>query len=267
MTYTPLRLSTCLSLLTLLAACGERGVPVEAATAVAKETDSDVGLREGGYGIVRAGDLHFGDSEVTWTIYTSKPMRIALDLIGGKGYIGNESETLLSEGPCIYHIRFSQEEVEGSDLLTGVSVLGGEEASGAVLAAVPDFKEQSAFRFTLDIGASDTVNAPAIPAKITSSSSSSGWVPGSRTEEQEVSATRMASAIGGEDLEQYTLGEPIYLAHCVELIGETTSISANQRGDDFMVRYAIDSEEAREVPLSEYEGRAWALRLMLTQQD
>jgi hypothetical protein len=183
-------------------------------------------------------------------------MRIALDLIGGKGYIGNESETLLSEGPCIYHIRFSQEEVEGSDLLTGVSVLGGEEASGAVLAAVPDFKEQSAFRFTLDIGVSATVES--IPAKITSSSSSSGWVPGSRTEEQEVSATRMASAIGSEDLEQYTLGE---------LIGETTTISANQRGDDFMVRYAIDSEEAREVPLSEYEGRAWALRLMLTQQD
>ncbi|MDE0914375.1 MAG: hypothetical protein OSB57_04270 [Planctomycetota bacterium] len=267
MTYTPLRLSTSLSLLTLLAACGERGVPVEAATAIAKETDSEVGLREGGYGIVRAGDFHFGDSEVTWTIYTSKPMRIALDLVGDKGHIGNESETLLAEGPCIYHIRFSQEEVEGSDLLTGVSVLGGEEASGAVLAAVPDFNGQSAFRFTLDIGASDTVNAKAIPAEITSSSSSSGWVPGSRTERQEVSATRMASAIGSEDLEQYTLGEPIYIAHCVELIGETSSISAFQRGDDFMVRYAIDSEEAREVPLSEYEGRAWALRLMLTQQD
>jgi hypothetical protein len=53
----------------------------------------------------------------------------------------------------------------------------------------------------------------------------------------------------------------------MELPSENGSIAAYESGDELMVRYSTDSEEKREVPLSEYEGRAWALKLTLTEAE
>ncbi|HIK59183.1 MAG TPA: hypothetical protein EYF98_00645 [Planctomycetes bacterium] len=281
MRHTARRFSTSLSLLLVaaLAACGETEISYKLKSVSAEEFSSGVQLREGAYGIVRSGDLSFGDSEVTWTIYAQKPLQLAWSLQGSNGSVGGESIFTMSEGKAVYLLRLSQEEVKGEDFLGGLGVLGGEEASDAVLAAVPDFETSSAFRYRLEVEVLDTeVNlislSVAFPelqtttsSKTTASSSSSGWVPGSVKRGAGAGGSRIASAKGGEFLEQYELGETLYLAHCMELPSENGSIAAYESGDELMVRYSTDSEEKREVPLSEYEGRAWALKLTLTEAE
>jgi len=264
MTNTSFRLSTSLSLLALLAAC------------------SGGEFEEGSYGIIRAGHLSsLGDSEASWTIYAHKPLKFDMWLIGSKGRIGGESSFAQSEGPCVYHIRFSQEEVEGSDFLKDVGVLGGEEASAAVKAAVPSIEGHSAFRYSLELASIVTemerddlksmhLEIDAYTAtKMTSTSSSSGWVPGSIFRGEGEGGMRACSMHGMEEtLQPFTLGEPLFLASCVELPGGGGGfISTRESGDDFMIRYSYGSQEVREVSLSEYEGRAWALKLTLTEAE
>ena len=280
MTNTPFRLSTSLTLLASLAACAEVEFSHQVTSVSAEEASSGVELREGAYGIVRSGDLSFDDSEVAWTIYAQEPLQLSWSLEGSSGgSVGGESTMYMTEGPTVYHLRLSQEEVAGEELLSGLGVLGGEEASDAVLAAVPDFEASSAFQYRLDVEVSETevdlstlsVASPEIQAmtssKTTASSSSSGWVPGSVKRGEGRGSSRMTSAKGGKILEQYELGEALYLAHCIELPSENGSISAFESGGELMVRYSTDSKEEREVPLSEYEGRAWALKLTLTEAE
>ncbi|MEO2237072.1 MAG: hypothetical protein ABGW95_02360, partial [Candidatus Poseidoniia archaeon] len=58
-----------------------------------------------------------GDCEVTWTIYARKSLRIEWSLEGSRsGHVGSEFVLPASGGSCVYHLRYSQEEVGGADL-------------------------------------------------------------------------------------------------------------------------------------------------------
>jgi hypothetical protein len=264
--------SVSLLLLVFLGSCVEQGEP---ATAVADVAVRSVDLRDGSYGIVRHGELSFSDSEVSWIIHANNPLHFSWTLQGSKGSIGGESTMPLSEGVCVYHLRFSQEEVDGTSLLDGVGLIGGQEASDAILSAVPGFEGHRAFRFglgmgVLNVGADSEQLTTLTPETQTSTAlpfSSSGWVPGSMSEDEGSGRLRIASASGQASLEQHMLGEPLILGYCVELTGENGSLSASQSGDELMIRVGAGSEAVREVPIGEYEGSAWALQLTLTELE
>ena len=76
----------------------------------------------------------------------------------------------------------------------------------------------------------------------------------------------IASEVVGGEARRCALGEPLYLGHWAELSG-VGSIGTRQVGEELMIRYSTDSQEEREVPLREYEGRAWALKLTLTEVE
>ena len=282
MRHLPFRSSMALSLLALLAACSEQAVPV-----VAGETQQPgqaaaepaPALEEGTYALVRSGDDSLlGDCEVTWTIYARKSLRIEWSLEGSRsGHVGGEFVLPASGGSCVYQLRYSQEEVGGADLLDSVGVFAGDEAREALLSVVPTIEEHGAFRFSMggktldtDVALEDLLSMTAAEMEAitgtlaTSTSTSSGWVPGSVTRGERVGGAAIASGVEGGEARRYALGEPLYLGHWAELSGGNGSIGTRQVGEELMIRYSTDSQEEREVPLREYEGRAWALKLTLT---
>jgi len=262
-----------LGLVSLFGCGAEERARAEAAIAALeaeRAAESAMELEEGTYGLVRSGDLSFEDSEVVWTIYSRKPLKFDWWLMGSEGSVGGASTLSVSDGLCVYHLRFSQEVVRGAELLKDVGVLGGDEASDAVLSAVPTIEEHSAFRFSLELEASEAKVDQEIFSTImtASTTSSSGWVPGSIRDSEGGGGMTTSSARGMEEtMEHRTLGNPLFLGYCVELPADTGSIGVRESGDEFMIRYAFDSQEVREVSLSEYEGRAWAIKLTLTEAD
>ncbi len=266
MRNTPLRLSTSLSLLALLAACSGGDA-----------TETGVELEEGSYGLVGSGDPGF-EVDSDWTIYAHRPLRFEMWVEGSDGRkVGGVSTLALPEGPCAYHLRYSQEEVEGDDLLEDLRVLGGAEAGDAVLSAVPTIEEHKAFRYSLQLESIVTemerddrksmiLDIEAYTAtKRTSASSSSGWVPGSVNRGESGMTTSMVR--NNKDLVQFKLGEPHILGYWAELTSNIGSIGVVDRGGELSISYSTETQEEREVPLSEYEGRAWALKLTLTEAE
>ena len=267
MTNTPLRLSASLSLLVSLVACSGGDA-----------TETAVELEEGFYGLVGTGELGF-ESDFEWTIFAQKPLKIELWIEGSKGggRNGGVSTPYLSEGPCVYRLRYSQEEVKGAHLLKDLLMLGGAEASDAVLSAVPTILKHKAFRYSweLESGLEEIERdeqSSVIPnsevhtaTKRTAYSRSSGWVPGSKNQGENGMTTSMTKV--NSELKQFKLGEPLILGYWAELTSYSGSIGVFDRGEELSISYSTETQESREVPFSEYEGRAWALKLTLTEAE
>lgn len=259
--------------LALITACSEaEQSPKVIHAALTEQAQPLVPLEEGSFGVIRHGDLSFGDCEAVWTIYTHSPMTIDMTLAGSEGHYATTSKIYGEEGPCIYNLRFSQEEVRGSELLSSLRVLAEKEASDAVLSAIPNFEERSAFRFDLQLGLTKSYTAPdklheAIDLT-GSSATSSGWVPGSKVTEQGLGGATASSSHGEEaTLEQHPIGEPLFLAYFAELPTQNGSLGFRERDGDLSISYSKGSDEERSVPLSEYEGRAWALKITLSEPE
>lgn len=270
MKNTSFLISISLPLLALLAACSGGEVPSPTTLAATVDANPVMDLEEGTYGIVQSGDL---SSEVTWTIYSPNPLQASWVLQGSDGSASG-SAILATSGPSAYRLSFSQNKVEGADIIRDLGVFGGKEATDAVLSVVPTIEAYSAFRYSMEIGASPMTGDKIVfqnPTMETSQVSQPGWVPGSVSDGEEGAiASFMSGGFHGSggNMEVLTLGKPIYLMHYIELNGETsTSHSVIERSGELMITYSTDSQERREVTLSEFEGRAWALKLTLAEVD
>ena len=277
MKNTSFRISISLSLLVLLAACSGGEVPSPAALAATVEVNAvlaataDVNpvmeLEEGTYAIVQSGDLSSG---VTWTIYSPNPLQASWVLQGSDGRVSG-SAILAPSGPSVCRLSFSQNKVEGADIIRDLGVFGGEAATDAVLSVAPTIEAYSAFRYSMEIGASPMTGSVIQPNTTmeTYQISQSGWVPGSISDGEEgAKASFMSGGFHGSGgvMEVLTLGKPIYLMHYIELNSETSSShSVSERSGELMITYSTDTQEEREVTLSEFEGRAWALKLTLAE--
>ncbi|MCH2103116.1 MAG: hypothetical protein MK297_03780, partial [Planctomycetes bacterium] len=66
---------------------------------------------------------------------------------------------------------------------------------------------------------------------------------------------------------EYAIGEPLYLAYLAELPEGDGSISIFEQEGELMIRHSIGQAEPKTVSLKEYEGRAWALKLTVTEGE
>ena len=277
MRTTHLHLLIATSLFAAVSSCGRVAFQEAAPSSTASAPGAELEVAEGKFAIVRDGLLELGDGETEWIVSSQAPLRFSWSLEGSGGRsVSTESYISMNEGPGLYRVRFLQEEVQGSDMLRDLAVLGGEEARGAIHASIPEFGEYSGFRYELSVEGADTQVETLEDSswvrmfkstRWSATSSSSGWIPGSVLRAEGGSGGRTSSVKGGSSPEEYAIGEPLYLAYLAELPEGDGSISIFEQEGELMIRHSIGEAEPKTVSLKEYEGRAWALKLTVTEGE
>ena len=228
---------------------------------------------EGQVGILRHGNLTFGDSELSWEVFTSAPLTVECSLIGPKGYrigpgpfpLNVTSQELGGSWSCRFS--YSHVEVLGEDLLEDLRYFAGRAAAGTLAEAAPGLADSSGFKFTL---ATETAKKGGGARSTSIQGRNEGMGrrgPGDPSRGHTLIAGATGAEEGAPDLHRG--GEPIWLAYCVEMApdGSVQSSSWDTEGGEFAIVQTEESGETTRIPIGEYRRRAWALRVTFLPAD
>jgi hypothetical protein len=247
-----------LAALTSLSACTQEFDTAEKRRRMQTSPPQAAEIPEGKLGLVRSGKHSFSESELRWDVRAGVPLRVEWSLKGSRtGSVGGED---LLGGPIDADsplcITYSQHEVQGEKVLEDVEVLFGRVTVGEMEPgdlAEPPLAGSTGLKFQVLVGR-DTAGSLV-------GATTTGWVPGSvrRGPAPDGGLARMAASAAETDESSfpYSIGEPIWLAWCVESRGGSTGVE-EQEGELVIVHEDPSGESSR-TPLSEYEGRAWGL--------